>query len=65
MFSIKRLFLIKKCLTDTLDNLDAAINDTAISQEDRERSKADYKDIQETLADVNILIDRHNTNCNE
>ena len=65
MFSIKRLLLIEKCLTDMLVITNPKMNCMHFSEEEMNKRKQDYKELEETLADVNILIERHKTNCDE
>ncbi len=65
MFSTKRILLIKKCLTSSLDVLTVKNTDPSITDERRAQLRADFKDIKETLEDLNIIIERHKTQNDE
>lgn len=65
MFSTKRILLIKKCLTSSLDILTVKNTDPSITDERRALLLSDFKDIKETLEDLNIIIERHKTQNDE
>jgi hypothetical protein len=65
MIGTKRLTTIKKCLSATLDNVKAKLENSNISIEEKAHREAELKDILETLEDVVILIERYKTDSED